>query len=419
MQATTATQLKVAIASRDAERVEFLRELVSLPSVTGGEAAIQGRIEQAFAEAGLQVRRQQIDADRVAHHLPAAREESFEGRPNILGTMAGTGGGRSLLLNGHVDTVLPGDDSEWRHPAYSAALVDGEVWGRGACDMKAGLVACLYALIAVRDVGLALRGDVVIAATVGEETGGAGAIACAMAGLRMDAAIVTEPTRLAISPAHAGATAVRITLNGRRAHACLRDEGVSAIEKFVTLFAALGEYEASRNSAIDHELFRNILRPLPVNVGIVRGGESPTIVPSELSAHVRIGIAPGEEIDDVRREFAEHIRRWAASDDWMSDHEPSLEWTGVAFGSSEVPPDHPIVLAAGNAYREFLDESPRLAGMTYGTDMTHFNRIAGIPTILFGPGNMALAHRANERIAVDELHAATRVLAGSVAAWTA
>lgn len=419
IESSTTRQLRKAVAAREAERLEFLRELVELQSLTGSESAIQTRLEGAFADAGLDVRRQEIDSDRVSAHLPASSGESFEGRPNIIGVMPGSGGGRSLLLNGHVDTVSAGDESQWRHPPFSAALVDGEVWGRGACDMKAGLVACLYAVIAIRDAGLSLRGDAVIAATVGEETGGAGAIAYALDGVRTDAAIVTEPTRLSIAPAHMGAAAVRIALRGRSAHACVRHIGVSAIEKFVSLFAALEHYEAERNRGLNHPLFLEVASPLPLNVGIVRGGEAPTIVPEDVVADVRVGIAPGEDMREVQRDFEAWITTRSRDDDWLKDHPPTFEWKGVAFGPSEVPAKHEIVTTARDAFRGLLDAEPRVEGMTYGTDMTHLNCIAGIPTILFGPGDMSLAHCPNERVPVDDVRAATLVLAGMLAAWSA
>lgn len=410
-------RLHEAVERRDAERVALLQELVRIPSVTGQEALIGTVLGSAFEDAGLRVRTQDVDAARVSRYLAGGQSADFSDRPNVVGTWHGNGGGRSLLLNGHMDTVVAGDEDAWTHPPFAGECVDGEIWGRGACDMKAGLVSCLYAIRAVRDAGLELRGDVILAATIAEETGGAGSVAAALDGPKTDAAIVAEPTGLAIAPAHTGAAALRITLQGQSAHACVRDLGVSAVEKFVALFGFLQSYETRRKRAVEHPLFAEVENPVPVNVGVIAGGESPTIVPERAHADVRIGIAPGEDFESVRREFEAEIQEWGAHDEWLRDQPPRLEWTGVSFPPSEVPPEHDLVETARSSFEALTSRPAQIRGMTYGTDMTHFVRIAGTPTILFGPGDMALAHGADERVPVDQVHAATRVLAGTLVAW--
>ncbi len=415
----TADRLSAAVAQRAGERVEFLQELVRTPSLTGDEGKIQDRLASAFERAALDVRRQQLDPERIAKFLPSVAGSDLSSRPNVIGVLPGSGGGRSLLLNAHVDTVLPGDVARWTHPPFSGALVDGEVWGVGACDMKAGLVACLYALVAIRDADIALRGDVVLAATVGEESGGAGAIAYALDVAPADAAIVTEPTGLAIAPAHAGAAQWRVTLEGRAAHACLRNVGVSAIEKFVSLHGFLHAYERERIASVEHALFATVANPVPLNVGIVHGGDWAIAVPDRVTVEGRLGMVPGEDIDAVCEDFATQIETWADGDQWLREHRPRLEWPGVRFAPSEVSPSHELVKGALAAFEATQGRSAEVKGMTYGTDMTHFNRIAGIPTILFGPGDMALAHRNDERVPVDQLHAATSVLARTATQWCA
>lgn len=410
-------KLRDTVARRDQERVELLRDLVQIRSVTGGESEIQGAVETAFERAGLEVRRQCVDVSRVSEQLRGMRDRDFEGRSNVIGVLRGSGGGRSLLLNAHVDTVLPGESSRWTHPPFDAVLDDGAVWGRGACDMKAGLVACLHAVLAIRDAELRLKGDVVIAATVAEESGGAGAVAFALDEPRTDAAIVTEPTGLCIAPAHAGAMQWRVTLEGRSAHACVRSQGVSAMEKFVALFGFLRQYEEERVSEVDHPLFAAIDNPVPLNVGVVQAGDNVTVVPERLVAEGRIGMMPGEDLDSVQRDFEDRILNWAAGDAWLREHPPAIEWGGVRFAASETPEHHPLVETARTTFEAVLDRPAEVRGMTYGTDMSHFIGVSGVPTILFGPGDMALAHQADERVPVEELHAATRVLAATAAAW--
>lgn len=401
------------------ERLELLREFVRLRSVTGEELDIQRHVERVLREGGLETWRQDVDHARIAEHLPGMHDTSFANRPNVIGVLRGTGGGRSIVLNAHVDTVVAGDESRWTHPPFSATLAEGAIWGRGACDMKAGLVACLYAVRALRDTGARLRGDVIVAATVAEESGGAGSVAYALAGPKAHAAIVTEPTGLSIAPAHAGSAQLRVTINGRSAHACVRHRGVSSIEKFVSLFRFLREYERERCSEARHPLFAEIDNPVPVNVGVVRGGASATIVPEETAVDVRIGMMPGEDFATVRADLEARLAVWAREDAWLAENPPSIEWVGVRFPASEIPPDHELVKVATDAFRAATGRSAMIKGMTYGTDMTHFVRLARIPTLLFGPGDMEYAHRADERVPVDDLHTATDVLAATVAAWCA
>lgn len=405
-----------AVKGRAEERVAFLQELVRTPSVTGNEAEIQNIVETFFVQAGFKVRRQAIDLAAVSAHLTGLRED-FDDRPNIIATLPGSGGGRSLLLNAHVDTVVAGDETRWTHPPFAGDLIDGHVWGRGSCDMKGGLVACLYAVLALKDARVRLAGDVVVAATVAEETGGAGAIACCLEGITADAAVVTEPTGLKIAPAHAGAAQWRLTLSGRSAHACVRQLGVSALEKFVGLVGELQAYERERNAGVTHPLFADVRHAVPLNVGVVTTGDSPTMVPERLIAEGRIGLMPGEDFTVLSAEFEERVARWASSDAWLSEHPPTVEWNGIRFLPSEVKVDHELVTTTEAAFAAVEQRAAVVKPMTYGTDMSHFIRIGRVPTLLFGPGDMALAHGADERVPIAQIHAATGVLAELASRW--
>jgi len=187
------------------------------------------------------------------------------------------------MLNGHLDVVPPGDPGAWSDDPYSGRLVDGHVYGRGACDMKGGVVAALAAIRALRDGGVRLAGDVLFAAVVGEEDGGLGTYATLHRGWRADACVITEPTGLDLLVANGGALTFRLRVPGRAAHASVRTTGVSAIEKFQPVFAALRDLEATRNASVD-PLMRRWSPAYPLEIGVVRAGDWSSTVPDLLVA---------------------------------------------------------------------------------------------------------------------------------------
>ena len=214
--------MTVAASAIDVERIERdLRDLVRIPSITGSEEAIQAEMERRFAEIGLATER--IETDPVAFAAdpdwPGA-EMPRTSLPVVVGRL-GRPGGRRILLVGHVDVVPPGDPATWTGDPFSGDVRDGRLYGRGACDMKGGVVAILAALRAVAASGVADRfdGEVLAVSVPSEEDGGQGMLAAIRAGIVGDAAVITEPTGLDVVIAHAGALTFRLTVPGRAAHA--------------------------------------------------------------------------------------------------------------------------------------------------------------------------------------------------------
>lgn len=391
--------------------ISFLRTLVAIPTDEGRETPGQEQIAAEMRRVGLEVDRWELDMAELRRH-PAFSAEID--RPTGLGVVGAIGedrGGRSLILNGHIDVVPPGDDANWTTSPWDAAVRDGRVYGRGAADMKGGLCAALYAARAVRDAGVRLRGRLMVQSVIGEEDGGTGTLAAVLRGYRADGAVVIEPTSLKLVPAHAGAMNFRVTVPGLSAHGAMRSEGVSAVERFVPLFQALLALEAERNARDRHPLFAGRALPYPLSVGIVRAGNWPSSVPEELVFEGRYGVAVGEEMGTARTEFEEALRRAAEADPWLREHPPTLEWWGGQFAPASTPLDHPIVRTVGDAARAVTGREPRFEGMSAGTDMRLLVNEGGTPALLFGPGDLALAHAPDEFVPVDEVIAAARTLA--------
>jgi acetylornithine deacetylase len=395
--------------------VDVLRSLVRCPSVTGEEDAAQELVARRLRDLGAEVDVWSVDAEalRPLPGFPGARIPTS--RRNVVGTLRGAASGPTLILNGHIDTVTPGAEERWSHPPFGGEVADGKLYGRGACDMKGGLAAALGALTALRRARLRLRGTVTLQSVIGEEDGGLGAFGALQRGHRGDAVIVCEPTRLAVIPAQAGVAVFRITVQGRAAHGCVRDEGVSAFERFLPVHAALQVLEERRNHTLRHPLYAGMALPWPLSIGLVRAGTWPAIVPEALTAEGRIGAAVGEPIAEVRRQLEEAVAGAAAADTWLAAHPPRVEWIGGVWESAETPADHPLVRLLGRGVEAATGRPAALRGAPYGSDLRLFTNDFKIPGVLFGPGDIRQAHFTDEHVPIAEVEAAALALAVTVA----
>lgn len=389
----------------------YLRDLISIPSTGGEERAAQEYTAAKLKEIGLQVDEWELDFEALRRHPSFSMSIEREEGLGVIGAISGEGGGRSLILNGHIDVVSPGDEANWSHPPWRGTLSRGRVYGRGAADMKGGLCCAVYAAKAIIDASVRLRGRLIIESAIGEEDGGIGSLAAVLRGYRADGAVVMEPTELKVAPAHAGALSFSITVPGKSAHACVREEGVSAIEKFVLIYEALMVLERQRNEGVNDPLYARYKIPYPLNVGRVQGGNWPGTVPESLSLDGRIGVAVGEPVEEARDSLERAVAFCAESDQWLRDHPPRVEWRGYQFDPSSIPVDHALVKTVSGAYTDATGGVPQIEGMTYASDMRHLVNTGKTPALLFGPGDVRNAHRPDEYVPVDELVKATRALA--------
>jgi acetylornithine deacetylase len=328
----------------------------------------------------------------------------------VVGRVAGRGNGPSLMLNAHVDVVPPGDLLSWEGlDPFSGTVTGDTVEGRGACDMKAGLVASLWAVRSLTELKVPLRGDLVLATVVGEEDGGLGTYALLRRGWRADACVIPEPTSLDIAPASAGALTFRITVPGAAAHASRRLSGVSAIEKFLPIFSALRRLEKERN-AIKHPLATRWELPIPIEIGKITAGDWASNVPDKLNADGRIGVAIGEEIPTARHALEEAVGAACQDDGWLRFHPATVEWWGGQFASAITDIDSAIVSTVRRCHADVSASPQTMWATPYGSDLRLMQGIGGVPTIHYGPGDVELAHSRRECVSIDELLTATRAL---------
>jgi acetylornithine deacetylase len=331
----------------------------------------------------------------------------------LVGRLAGSGDGPTLMLNGHVDVVPTGDGAAWALPPFGAVRRDGRLYGRGACDMKGGLIAAIGAVDALRSAGVRLRGDVVVAAVQGEEDGGLGTFALLQRGWRADACVIAEPTDLAVIPANSGALTFRLRVRGRATHAARRNDGVSAIEKFWPVWDALQRFEANRHRCVDPLMQRWPLAH-PLSIGSLTAGDWASSVPDLLVAEGRIGVALDEPVDATRAALQATIDEVNDADPWFRDHPVELEWWGGQFASGRLPAGSDLIARVQAAHLAGCGagaEPPAVYGAPYGSDLRLLTGLGGIPTVQYGPGDARLAHGPHESVALTDIVTTTRTLA--------
>jgi len=421
MESTRETQEKIAAAveSLRGDLIAFLSRLVQHASLPGREQQAQHFYAAKLSALGLETQIVPSLLDELKLH-PAFCDDGvpFCDRLNVVARWRGRGdAGSTLILNGHMDVVPTGSEELWSDSPWSGAVRDGRLYGRGSCDMKAGLAANAFAVEALQATGFHPAADVLVESVIGEESGGAGTLATIVKGFRADAAVITEPTRLRVCPVQSGALSFRIRVRGRAIHACMKPHGVSAIEKFYLLLEAIQELERRRHREYRNPLYEDPKNVAPVNVGVIRAGEWPSTVPDELEAVGRFGVLPRESAGAARHALAECLAASAAADPWLREHPPQLEWVEGQFESGETATDSPVVQMLSECHEEMLGERPRLQGVTYGSDLRLFTNHAGIPAVLYGPGDVADAHTVNESVGVEEVVSAAKTLACMIVRW--
>lgn len=406
------------------ELVAFLQKLVQLPSLPGHEQRAQLFVADKLRSLGLVVDVVSSELDDLKHH-PAFCDDGvpFRERLNVVGRWRGNGhtpnppAPRSLILNGHMDVVPTGRESLWSESPWSGAIRDGQLYGRGSCDMKAGVTANIFAVQTLEAMGFHPAADVLVESVIGEESGGVGTLTTLVKGFKADAAIITEPTRLHLCPVQSGALTFRVKVSGRAMHACMKPYGVSAIEKFYVVLQSVQELERARHIECRNPLYEDPSNIAPVNFGTIRAGEWPSTVPDELVVEGRFGVLPGESTDAARQAMTAALASAAARDPWLNDHPPELEWFEGQFESGQTPQDSPIVCTIADGHAKTFGKDSVVQGVTYGSDLRLFTNHGDTPAVLYGPGNIFNAHTVDEHVDLEEVVAATKVLAYIMTEW--
>ncbi len=405
-----------ALAIDSQAMLDDLRALIRIPSITGSEERVAIWAADALRDLGMTVTviRPDLDTHRADPDWPG-EEMARASLPVVIGRAGATSEPR-MILSGHLDVVPVGDPGRWTVDPWGAEVRAGAMYGRGACDMKGGVASILAAVRALRDAGVLdhLDGELMVVLVPSEEDGGQGTLAAIRAGAMADLAVITEPTNLDVVVAHAGAITFRLTVPGRAAHASQRREGVSALDNLFTLAQALEADETRRNAAETDPLMTAIGLPYPTIIGIVSGGEWASTVLDRIVVDGRYGVRLGQSAADAEAELRAAVAAACDADPFLRDHPATIEITGGRFGSARVPADHPLPVGLADAAEAVLGRRPALLGEPYGADMQMFVNVGGTPCVMFGPGDVKVAHSADEHVPLDEVEACARVLAAWV-----
>jgi acetylornithine deacetylase len=389
-----------------------LCDLVAVPSVTG--TAAESELQHVLAG---RLERSGLDVDLWSMDLPALRARAdFPGGEaprdeawGLVGVTSGEGDVPALVLQGHVDVVPPGDPRRWVADPFTPRVVGDVVHGRGTCDMKAGVAAILSALAAIRASGVRPRRRLAAHFVVSEEDGGLGAFGTLERGHTGDACVIAEPTGGALMTANAGALTFRVEVPGRATHGSTRWAGVSAIDAYLPLHAALARLERRRNTVAD-PLMGDHPIPYPLSVGVLRAGDWASSVPDLLTAEGRLGVKLGEDPRVARAELEECVAEACAADAWLREHPAAVTWSGGQFASGRLPDRHPLAHLVGGAHADLARGSrPVERGAPYGSDLRLY-AAAGVPTLQYGPGDVRFAHGPREQVSLAEVLTVTRVL---------
>lgn len=407
-------EIVARIADLRDEIADLTADLVRVPSVTGQEGAVLALVAERLDAFGLDPEVRRITDDVQRRHPGTASERDLDQRPNVFGWLRSPRAGSTapVVLNGHLDVVPAGDEDRWMRKPFGGERRDGAVWGRGACDMKGPIAAAMIALRILREAGVELSFDVQLQCVIAEESTSIGTLAALESEPRPSAVIVLEPSGNVVAPAGGGSLQFTVVTHGEAAHAAVPWTGTSALDGIVGCYGALRALADERNARLKHPLFDGLPQVAPFGVGVLSSGEWRAMLPEAGLLSGRIGLLPGERMEDVRRELRAAIDAAVAGDPAVAATRPEVSWPNAGFPAWETAADDPLVVALGDACRAVTGER-RMAAVTFGADAGHFAE-AGIPVAIFGPGRIEHAHMADERVSEDELVEAAQVLAATL-----
>lgn len=402
----------------------FLAKLVQIPSVThppgGDEYDVQMYMAQAYKQMGLITDVfEPTDIDGIRQHEGWWAGLDYHKRPNVVGVLKGSGGGKNLILNGHCDVVSEGDAALWELDPFSGQVVGNRLYGRGSVDMKGGIAAMTMAVDCLQRCGVRLKGDVILESVVNEELGGYnGTLACILRGYQADGAIVTEPTDLKIAPQTKGGQGYKITVPGIGAHQSFWWKGVSALDKAILLKRAIEEYEKRRCEQTKDVLLYADPKIFPTRaitdcVYAFRSGDPMIMgVPNETVMELWIDVLPGEDLEQVAKEFENMLLEICSKDDFLKDHPITIERADIRpIYPTGMDPNHGLVASVRESHKKTTGHDPIVCGFEAACDAMIFNKYSKTPAMVFGAGQLELAHRPNEYMDLTQYMQSIRILA--------
>ena len=405
-----------------AEQTSFLADFVAIPSLRFAEAPAQDFMAAALRKRGYSVDDWTItlaDLEPLPGFGPI--DGDFSRARSVVGSLRPeVTRGRSLILQGHLDVVPTGPTEMWRTPPFKPVIDDGWMYGRGAGDMKAGTVAALFALDAIRNCGLEPAATVHFQSVIEEESTGLGALSTLQRGYRADVVVLPEPSNLTINRAQVGALWFRLAVRGKPVHVSVAGEGSNAIMAGYDMIGALRRLEADWNAhAAEDPVYREVPHPLNFNAGRIAGGDWASSVPAWCDIDCRMGVLPGQDLAQARAEIEACVATAARDHLFLSNSPPEVIWNGFqAEGYVLGPEADPALQVMQDAYGAALDTDEKIPEhkMTALTDTRFYGLYYDIPAFCIGPRAENI-HGFDERVQLESVRDITKVLALFIAQW--
>lgn len=431
--------------------IKFLWDLVKINSVTGYEKKAQEFVRDKIVGLGLEAELKEADVKKMFELFPEVaqvpsigeegldmplmtedkftyeqlmaspydRLKSYKDRPNLIGKLKGKGGGKSLILNGHIDTVPVGDLSKWHHDPFGAEIADGKLYGRGAVDMKGGVAAMVSAVEALTALKVPLSGDIMLQTVVNEEHAGGGALGIVADGYTADAAIVTEPAGPGgnvILNGNGGGVYWEVRIKGHETHAGSRWQnnkpfGISAIEKAALVVDSLISLEKGLNKE---------KTMMSLCIGTIKGGTYATATAAECVingvAYFSPGLGTGKDgIVKVKKMLKEAVLN--VDDEWLKSNPPVIKFQHYDDAYMLPADKQDIKTLTEDAIRDVIGKEPVITQLGGGCDARHFGNQGNIPAIVYGPGDIKMAHSTDEYISLNDYIKSIKVLAVTIYRW--
>ncbi|MBM3738973.1 MAG: M20/M25/M40 family metallo-hydrolase [Acidobacteria bacterium] len=401
---------------------EILAELVRIPSENtppvGAEAGCQAWIADFLRELGLDAEVYRLaEVEGLEQHPLYWPGRDYSARPNVFARLRGSGGGQSLILSGHIDTVPVGGAS-WTHPPFGATESGGRMYGRGVWDMKAGVASALAVIERLRRESITLRGDLLFESVVDEEFGGVnGTLAGRVRGCLADAAILGEPSKLRVTPAQRGGRIFHVTFRSA-GDIFANDHGPTAVEQLSRFLNTLPGFQAMRLERAPRSDFYLQANPVPVFVTNIQtsqwGSSEPIAIPSQCRLEIYYETMPGETQQEIEAQFFEWLDS-ISSDRHVFPSPPEVTRPIRFLPASFTPRDHPFIKHFSACASRVLGSPPPVEGIEAPCDMYVFHQF-GMPALLWGP-NGGNAHLPDEYTDLDSLDQSTEVLYEFAKSW--
>ncbi len=413
-------QIRNYIHTHKSEAIAFASYLVQQSSVRGNEGEMQAIVVEKCRQLGLEIDLWELDdmpdlKDNPNFHCD---RNSFRGAPNLVAILKGSGGGKSIILNGHIDVVPEGNRKDWTDDPFSGIVKDGKMYGRGTTDMKGGNVSLLMALEALVKNNVKLKGDVIFQSVIEEESGGAGTLAAVLRGYQADGAIIPEPTDLKFFPYQQGSLWFRLTIKGKSAHGGTRYEGISSLDLAFDVIEKIKQLEKERNELLQEEpLYASIPIPIPINIGVCHSGNWPSSVPDVTVLEGRYGVSPHETMENAMSMMEQKIKQLNDAHEWFKEKPVELDWFGARWLPNKLELNHPLLQTLTENYIIVENKLPKIEAAPWGTDGGILSSLAQTPTIVFGPGTTKKAHDSNEYIEIEKMVKAAEIIALTIIDW--